>query len=162
MITKVRRKKQIYQKTGEIFCMKNIIIILIMIVLNLSFISVAFAQDYTSGEEQTAENEANPESQDPPPQQNAFTSFLPFILMFAILYFFIIRPQRKKQKELQEMIDNLQVNDKVVTNAGIIGKIVNIKNDKNVFVLRVDDTTGTKIEFQKAAIAGVLQSEKKS
>lgn len=96
------------------------------------------------------------------PKQSILASILPFALMFGILYFLIIRPQRKKQKEMQEMIDSVQINDRVATSAGIIGKIVNIKSDKNIVVLRVDDTTGTKIEFQKSAIAGVIKNEKKA
>ena len=91
---------------------------------------------------------------------NPIAQFLPFVLMFVILYFLIIRPQRKRQKDQQILIDNLKINDEVMTNAGIIGKIVNIKKDKNTIVLRVDDTTGTKIEFQRSAIAGIVSDEK--
>jgi len=86
--------------------------------------------------------------------------FFPFILMFVILYFLIIRPQRKRQKNHQSVIDNLKINDEVTTNSGIVGKIVNIKKDKNTIVLRVDDTTGTKIEFVRSAVAGVIDNEK--
>ena len=93
-------------------------------------------------------------------KSNPIAQFLPFILMFVILYFLIIRPQRKRQKDQQILIDNLKINDEVMTNAGIIGKIVNIKKDKNTVVLRVDDTTGTKIEFQRSAIAGIVSDEK--
>ena len=97
---------------------------------------------------------------DVPKTPNPIAQFLPFILMFVILYFLIIRPQRKRQKEHQGLIDNLKINDEVTTNAGIVGKIVNIKKDKNTVVLRVDDTTGTKIEFVRSAIAGVVNDEK--
>ena len=93
---------------------------------------------------------------------NPIAQFLPFVLMFVILYFLIIRPQRKRQKDQKILIDNLKINDEVMTNAGIIGKIVNIKKDKNTIVLRVDDTTGTKIEFQRSAIAGIVSDEKPS
>ncbi|MCF7857825.1 MAG: preprotein translocase subunit YajC [Candidatus Cloacimonetes bacterium] len=93
---------------------------------------------------------------------NPIAQFLPFILMFVILYFLIIRPQRKRQKEHQALIDNLKLNDEVATNSGIIGKIVNIKKDKNTVILRVDDKTGTKIEFQRAAIAGIISNEKET
>ncbi len=93
---------------------------------------------------------------------NPIAQFLPFVLMFVILYFLIIRPQRKRQKEQQVLIDNLKINDEVITNAGMIGKIVNIKKDKNIVVLRVDDTTGTKIEFQRSSIAGIVSDEKPS
>ena len=91
---------------------------------------------------------------------NPIMQFLPFILMFVILYFLIIRPQRKRQKEHQGHLDDLKINDEVTTNAGIVGKIVNIKKDKNTVVLRVDDTTGTKIEFVRSAIACLVSDEK--
>ncbi|HPR18197.1 MAG TPA: preprotein translocase subunit YajC [Candidatus Cloacimonadota bacterium] len=94
-------------------------------------------------------------------QPSMISSLFPFILMIAILYFLLIRPQRKRQKELQGMIDNLQINDTVITNGGMIGKVVNIKKEKNIVVLRVDETTNTKIEFQKSAIAGLVKTEEK-
>ncbi len=81
---------------------------------------------------------------------------LPFALMFAIFYFLLIRPQQKKQKDHQKMLEALKENDIVATSSGIIGKIVAIKKDKDSVVLRVDDTTNTKIEFQRHAIAGVI------
>ncbi|MCD4650532.1 MAG: preprotein translocase subunit YajC [Candidatus Cloacimonetes bacterium] len=83
-----------------------------------------------------------------------------FGLMFAVFYFLIIRPQQKKQKETQKMLDNLQVHAKVFTSAGIIGKIVAFKENKNVVVLRVDDLNNVKLEFQRQAIAGVLSESK--
>lgn len=82
--------------------------------------------------------------------------FLPFIFIGAIFYFLIIRPQQKKQKEHQNMIDAISINDEVYTSGGMKGKVVNIKKDKNIIVLRVDDTTGTKIEFQRSAVTTVL------
>ncbi len=96
-----------------------------------------------------------------PTQPNIFASLFPFLLIFLIFYFLLIRPQRKKQKEHQQMMNNLKVHDDVITTGGIIGKIVNIKKDKNTVVVRVDETTNTKIEFQKGAITGVLNEEKK-
>ena len=92
---------------------------------------------------------------------NMLAQFFPFILMFGILYLLIIRPQKKKQKEAQNMLENLKINDIVITNGGMIGKIVNIKKEKNLIVLRVDETTNTKIEFQKNAIAGLVPQEEK-
>ena len=80
-------------------------------------------------------------------------------LMFLIIYFLIFRPQRKRQKEIQNMLENLKINDNVVTNGGILGKVVNIKKEKNIVVIRVDDTTKTKIEVQKSAIAGVINEK---
>jgi preprotein translocase subunit YajC len=94
-----------------------------------------------------------------PPQGSMFSALLPFIMMIAIVWLLIIRPQQKQKKEHQRMIESLKVNDKVLMNSGIIGKIVNIKEDKNIIVLRVDEATNTKIEFQKANVAAVLDKE---
>ena len=82
-------------------------------------------------------------------------------LMFLVLYFLIFRPQRKKQKEHQNMIENLKIHDTIITTGGIIGKIVNIKKDKNILVVRVDETNNTKIEFQRNAVSGVINEEAK-
>ncbi|MFC1887490.1 preprotein translocase subunit YajC [Candidatus Cloacimonadota bacterium] len=82
-------------------------------------------------------------------------------LMFVVLYFLIFRPQRKKQKDHQNMIENLKIHDTIVTTGGIIGKIVNIKKEKNILVIRVDETNNTKIEFQRNAVAGVISEEVK-
>ena len=95
------------------------------------------------------------------PQSNVFAQLFPFILMFGILYLLIIRPQRKRQRETQSMLTNLKVSDVVVTNGGIIGKITNIKKEKNIVVLRVDEASKTKIEFQKTAIVGIIKNEEK-
>ena len=94
-----------------------------------------------------------------PAAGGALIQLLPFILIFGVMYFLMIRPQKKKQQEHQKMLDNLQVHDKIITNGGIIGKVVNIKKEKNTIVVRVDETTNTKIEFQRSAIGGVINEE---
>lgn len=83
-------------------------------------------------------------------------AFLPIIAMFAILYFLMILPQQKKQKQLQKMLDSLQVNDKVITTSGIYGRIVTIKPDKNSVVVEIDDTNKVRVEFQRGAIAAIV------
>ena len=93
-------------------------------------------------------------------QGGGFSMLIMFGLMFVVLYFFMIRPQQKKQKEHQNMLEALKVHDVVMTSSGIVGKIVNIKNDKGTVVLRVDDATGTKIEFQKQAVVGIVNETK--
>jgi preprotein translocase subunit YajC len=92
-------------------------------------------------------------------QTNPLMSFLPFILIFFVMWFFMIRPQSKKQKELQAMLDNVKVNDWVLTNGGIIGRITSLKPDKNVAVIEIDDTNHIRVEFQKSAIVTVLNRE---
>lgn len=56
-------------------------------------------------------------------------SFLPLVLMFVVVYFFMIRPQQKKQKEQKNFIANLKKGDNVITTGGIYGRIVEIDND---------------------------------
>ena len=77
---------------------------------------------------------------------------LPIALIFVIFYVFIIRPQNKKQKETQKMIDALKKGDKVVTIGGIHGVISSVK-DQTVIV-KVDDDA--KIEFTRSAVASVI------
>ncbi|MBQ7538519.1 preprotein translocase subunit YajC [uncultured Treponema sp.] len=79
-------------------------------------------------------------------------SVVPFILIIAIFYFFIIRPQNKKQKETQKMIDALKKGDKVVTIGGIHGLVSQTK-EKTV-IIKIDE--GVKIEVNRSAIAGVV------
>lgn len=80
---------------------------------------------------------------------NPMVNLLPLVLIFVIFYFLLIRPQKSKDKEHQQMLKGLNKNDEVVTSGGIHGTIVNIK-EKTV-TLRVDDNT--KIEIEKGCIA---------
>lgn len=95
-------------------------------------------------------------------QPNPLMQLFPFALMILILWFMIIRPQRKRQKEMEDMINNLSIHDHVITSGGIYGTIVNIKKEKNIVVIRVDETTNTKIEIQKSSIAGVIKQDKEN
>ena len=77
---------------------------------------------------------------------------MPLVLIVGIMYLFMIRPQQKKQKETQKMIDSLKKGDKVVTIGGIHGTIASTK--ENTVLVKVDDNT--KIEFNRTAIATVI------
>lgn len=91
----------------------------------------------------------------PAGQGGSITAFLPmYLMMFAVLYFFMIRPQQKKQKELQAMITNLKKGDKVVTTGGILGVVSSLQDDYVVLAVGGADT---KIEVLKSAIAGLRQ-----
>ena len=76
------------------------------------FISVAYAQSADAG------------------SGSAFFQFIPLILILGVFWFLIIRPQQKKQKEHQRMVDSLRKGDKVVTNGGIFGTIVKVGDDR--------------------------------
>ncbi|MDR7869840.1 MAG: preprotein translocase subunit YajC [Tissierellaceae bacterium] len=74
--------------------------------------------------------------------------------MLAIFYFFAIRPQKKKEKEINEMRSNLNVGDEVITIGGILGKIVTVKEDQ--VILEVG-ATKTRLELTKWAIGSVAK-----
>ena len=78
--------------------------------------------------------------------------FLPLILMFVVLYFVMIRPQMKRQKETKAMLEALAVGDEVVTVGGIMGKVTALKDQ----VVTVEIATGTDVQLQKGAITAVL------
>lgn len=91
----------------------------------------------------------------PTEQGNPLLSFAPLILIFLIFYFMLIRPQKAKEKEHQKMLSNIAKNSDVVTNSGIHGTVVNVK-DKTV-ILRIDENV--KIEIEKNCIAYVKKSQ---
>lgn len=75
--------------------------------------------------------------------------------LFAVFYFLLIRPQQKKQKEAQKMLEALKRGDKIETIGGIRGEIVEVKKDS--LILKVDDNT--KMEFLRTAIAGLQKNK---
>ncbi|MCE5252529.1 preprotein translocase subunit YajC [bacterium] len=85
------------------------------------------------------------------------------LALFAVFYFFMIRPQQKKQKETQNMLSQLGKGDKIVTIGGIVGTIVNIKKkedekeSEDIIVLKTSDTT--KIEMVRSSIARVISRQ---
>jgi preprotein translocase subunit YajC len=80
---------------------------------------------------------------------------VPMTLIFIMMYFVMIRPQKKRQMEQQRLINSLKTGDRVVTNAGIHGLISNVK-DSTVIVKVADNV---KIEMEKSAVSTVLKSE---
>ena len=79
---------------------------------------------------------------------NPITTFLPLVLIIVVFYFFMIRPQMKRQKDLKKFRESLAKGDKVVTTGGIYGKVVEIKD--NHIVLQVDDNV--KLRVDKSAV----------
>jgi len=75
--------------------------------------------------------------------------FLPFILIIVVFYFFMIRPQMKKQKDHKKYIEELGVNAKIVTTAGIHGRIAEVSGT----TFLIDVGSGVKIRFDKSAVA---------
>jgi preprotein translocase subunit YajC len=79
--------------------------------------------------------------------------FIPLIFIFIIMYFVMIRPQKKRQEQQQSLISSLKTGDRVVTNAGIHGLISNVK--ETTVLVKVADNV--KIEIDKSAITNVLK-----
>ena len=79
--------------------------------------------------------------------------FVPLIFIFVIMYFVMIRPQKKRQEQQQKLIGDLKTGDRVVTNAGIHGLISNVK--ETTVLVKVADNV--KIEIDKSAITNVLK-----
>lgn len=73
-------------------------------------------------------------------------ALLPFILMFAVFYFVLIRPQQQQQRKRREMLDNVKVGDKVITVGGIHGEITAVKEDE--VTLRVADKVELRVNRQ--------------
>jgi len=86
-----------------------------------------------------------------------YSMLIMMVVLFAIVYFFMIRPQNKKQKEIQKYRDALTVGQDVVTIGGVHGTVKKIDNDTNTVSLNV--ATGVEIKFDKSAI--VPQPEKR-
>ena len=84
--------------------------------------------------------------------QSSIMSFLPLILMFAVLYFIMIRPQMKRQKEHRNMLADMAKGDEVVTNGGIVGKVTKVTDA----YVGVEISEGTEITIQKAAVTTIL------
>ena len=79
-------------------------------------------------------------------------SLLPFVLIFAIMYFLIIRPQRQRQKQHQEMIKNVRRGDTIITSGGLIGKIAKVVDDGEVLV---EIAENTRVRVARPMIADV-------
>lgn len=84
-------------------------------------------------------------------QPSAIMQILPFILMIAIFYFLLIRPQQKQMKERQKMLDSLKVGDKVITVGGIIGTITSIKDNE----IELEISKNVKVTALKTAVTSV-------
>lgn len=82
---------------------------------------------------------------------------LPFLIMIAALYFFIIMPQQRDEKRRKEMVENLKKGDKVITESGIVGTVIDKKDDEIVLEI----SAGIPVRFKKWAIRGLAKDGKK-
>ncbi|EYD71630.1 preprotein translocase subunit YajC [Limimaricola hongkongensis] len=80
-------------------------------------------------------------------------SLIPLILIFAIMWFFLIRPQQKKLKEHQKMVAALRRGDQVITQGGVIGKVVKVRDDNNE--IEVEIAQGVNVRVVRSTISAV-------
>lgn len=82
----------------------------------------------------------------------AFAQFIPLILIFAIMYFLMIRPQQKRAKLHREMVSALKKGDQVITQGGLIGKVTTVRDDE----VELEIATGVKVRVVRATIGQVV------
>lgn len=88
------------------------------------------------------------------PQGGAFAQLLPLILIIVLFYFLLIRPQQKRAKEHKKILEALADGDEVMTNSGILGKVVKV--EEQVVTLNIDSKSGCVVKFQKQSVTAVL------
>jgi preprotein translocase subunit YajC len=88
-------------------------------------------------------------------QANPLLSFLPLLAIIVIMYFLLLRPQAKRQKEHKKMQETLQKGDKILTVGGVIGTIAGMDERENTIILKVADNV--KLEITRNSIAQVLK-----
>jgi preprotein translocase subunit YajC len=87
---------------------------------------------------------------------NPILGFLPLFLIILVMYFLILRPQAKKQKEQRAMLDGLQKGDRILTAGGIVGTIAGIKEKEGLLIVKIADNV--KIELTRNSVAQRLTS----
>jgi preprotein translocase subunit YajC len=92
------------------------------------------------------------------PGQNPMGMFVPMIIIFAIFYFMLIRPQQRKEKERRKMIDNVKTGDRVMFSGGILGSVTNTK--EGTVIVKIAE--GVKIEVARGGIQKVLDKGEKA
>lgn len=83
-------------------------------------------------------------------------SLLPFVLIFAVVYFFMIRPQMKRQKQEKQFAESLKKGDKVITKSGLHGKVMDFSEKLNAVII---ETGAGKLTFDKSAISHELSAK---
>lgn len=88
---------------------------------------------------------------------NPIVQIVPLVLIFIVFYFFMIRPQQKKQKDREKLLDDIKRGDRVVTIGGIHGTVAGIETEKKTVLVQVADNV--KIKFERSAIANIEKQE---
>jgi preprotein translocase subunit YajC len=83
---------------------------------------------------------------------NMLVQLLPFILIFVIMYFLILRPQQKRTRDHQELVKNLRRGDTVITSGGLVGKVTKVVDDEQI---EVEVADGVRVRQVRSMISGV-------
>ena len=86
----------------------------------------------------------------------AMMQMVPLILIFLVMYFLLIRPQQKRHKQHVDMLSQIEKNDQIVTNGGLVGIVVQVENER----LKVEIADGVVVETLKSAISQVLTANR--
>jgi preprotein translocase subunit YajC len=86
--------------------------------------------------------------------------FVPMLIIIVVMYFFLFRSKKTQEKKRVQMLDALKKGDRIQTIGGIRGTVVDVREDEAV--VKVDETSNTKLHFARSAIHKVLEEEKKS
>ena len=89
---------------------------------------------------------------------SAWFRYLPFIVIGVMFYLLLIRPERRKRAEMNQMLDNLKKNDHVVTVGGIFGVVVNAQKGTEDITIRVDDSNNTRLRILRSAVSRVTSA----
>jgi preprotein translocase subunit YajC len=122
---------------------------------NLFTSILSFAQETAASAEVVATEAVAAEGAEQATRSGGFGSLWIFIPIFGIMYFLMIRPQQKKQKQIQEMLRQLKAGDKVMTTAGALGVITAV-NDKTV---KINFGKDNEVEYVRAAVAEIIKDE---
>ena len=90
------------------------------------------------------------------PTGGLFNMLLPFIAIFALFYFLLIRPQRREQAKRQEMLSAVKKNDRIITAGGIYGVVASVNRDANEVTIKVDESSNTKLRMTLSSIGQVV------
>jgi preprotein translocase subunit YajC len=106
----------------------------------------------------TVVSDSNAPATRPPPRRPSLMTYLPFILIFVVMYVLLFRGPRKKQQQHRQMVQALEKNDRVRTIGGIIGTVVDVKDDE--ITLKIDESNNTKIKIAPSAIGKNMSKDK--
>jgi preprotein translocase subunit YajC len=95
----------------------------------------------------------------PADNSSLWVSLFPFVLIFIVFYFLLIRPQKREQARRQAMLGGVKKNDRVVTIGGVYGVVTNVQREADEVTIKVDETNNTKLRVTLSSISRVLGDE---